>query len=290
MVEDAELQELLEFALELAHAAEPSILSRYRNPQVSQKPDGTEVTDADREGEAVMRELIGRRYPGHAVLGEEFGDAGPADAEWRWVLDPIDGTASFSLGIPLFGTLVGLLRHGTPVVGVVHLPAIGETLYAGRGLGCWFRLPDGPPVRVQVQPVPALSDAVVMGPSGLSSVPPDEREEHVRRLLPLLRRAAKFRFGGDCLQHVAVCRGLAHVAIDPVMHPWDIAALVPCVEEAGGVVATVDGRRDNVVFGGSFVSCCSERLLREMLDVVRYPLSGVRNGTGADGQRATDHE
>ena len=119
---DPELQELLEFAVELAHVAEPSILSRYRNPTVSHKADGTEVTDADRKGEEVMRELIGRRHPGHAILGEESGAGGPADAEWRWVLDPIDGTASFSLGVPLFGTLVGLLRHGTPVVGVVHLP------------------------------------------------------------------------------------------------------------------------------------------------------------------------
>lgn len=268
MLKDPELQELLEFALELAHAAEPSILSRYRNPQVSHKPDGTEVTDADRKGEDVMRELIGRRYPGHAILGEEFGAAGPADAEWRWVLDPIDGTASFSLGVPLFGTLVGLLRHGTPVVGVVHLPAIGETLYAGRGLGCWLRLPQAAPVRVRVQPVAALSQAVVMGPSGLGSLPPDQRDEHLRRLTPLLRRARKFRFGGDCLQHVVVCRGLAHVGIDPVMHPWDIAALVPCVEQAGGVVSTVDGRREDVVFGGSFLSCCSERLRGEVCDLL----------------------
>jgi histidinol-phosphatase len=265
---DRELQELLEFAIELAHAAQPHILSRYRNPTVSRKSDGTEVTDADQKGEEVMRELIGRRYPGHAILGEEFGAAGSADAEWRWVLDPIDGTASFSLGVPLFGTLVGLLHCGTPVVGVVHLPAIAETLYAGKGLGCWFRIPDAPPARVRVRPVASLSEAVVMGPSSLSSVPPDEREEHFRRLLPLLRRAGKVRFGGDCLQHVVVCRGLAHVAIDPVMHPWDIAALVPCVEEAGGVVSTADGHRENVVFGGSFVSCCGAQLLGEVLDIL----------------------
>jgi len=288
-VADRELQELLEFAVELTSTAEPHILSHYRTPTVTRKPDGTEVTDADKKGEEVMRELIGRRYPGHAILGEESGAGGPADAEWRWVLDPIDGTASFSLGVPLFGTLVGLLRHGTPVVGVVHLPALGETLYAGRGLGCWLRLPEASPVRVQVQPVAALRDAVVMGPSGLSSVPPEEREGHFRRLLPLLRRAGKFRFGGDCLQHVVVCRGLAHAAIDPLMHPWDIAALVPCVEEAGGVVSTLDGRRENVVFGGSFVSCCSEGLLREVLEVIGYQLSVLGEGPGGSRQPTTDN-
>lgn len=265
---DPALQELVDFAVELARAAQPVILSRYRRPTVSRKADGTEVTDGDREAETVMRRLIGQRYPDHAILGEEFGATGSEGADWRWVLDPIDGTASYSLGVPLFGTLIGLLHRRKPVVGVVHLPAIGETLYAGLGLGCWFRLPDVPPARVRVQPVTALAEAVVMGPVGLSSVPPDERERQFGRLLPLLRRAAKFRFGGDCLQHVVVCRGLAHVAIDPVMHPWDIAALIPCVEEAGGVVANVDGNREDVVFGGSFVSCCSEGLLREVLTVL----------------------
>lgn len=265
---DRELGELLDFAVELAHVAQPPILSRYRNPIVSRKPDGTEVTDADRAAEEAMRELIGRRYPRHGILGEEFGESGAADAEWRWVLDPIDGTASYSLGVPLFGTLIGLLRAGKPVVGVVNLPAIGEMLCAAQGLGCWWRRPEAPPVSVRVRPVAGLSDAVVMGPVGLSSVPPDEREGHFRRLLPLVRRAGKFRFGADCLQHVVVCRGLAHVAIDPVMHPWDIAALVPCVEEAGGVVANVDGNRDDVVFGGSFLSCCGEMLLRQVLEVL----------------------
>lgn len=269
MADRSEIRTLLDFALELARAAEPVILSRYRNPSISRKADNTEVTDGDRKAEEMMRELIGRRYPSHAVLGEEFGATGSEGAEWRWVLDPIDGTASYSLGVPLFGTLVGLLRDGKPEVGVVNLPALGETLYAARGQGCWFQLPDTQPARVRVQPVDALDRAVVMGPSGLSSPPPAERVALFHRMLPLIGRAAKFRFGGDCLQHVVVCRGLAHVAIDPVMHPWDIAALVPCVEEAGGVVSTMDGRRENVVFGGSLLSCCGERLLGEVLNVVR---------------------
>lgn len=285
MPEAPQLRELLDFALELVHAAEPAILTRYRNPQVSYKSDHTEVTDADRKAEEIMRQLIVRRYPTHAVLGEEFGASGPEDAEWRWVLDPIDGTASYTLGMPLFGTLVGLLRYGKPAVGVVHLPALGETLYAGRGQGCWFRLPHTAPAQVRVQPVTRLEEAVVMAPSGLSSLPPTEREEQFRRLLPLTTRARKFRFGGDCLQHVVVCRGAAHVALDPVMHPWDIAAIVPCVEEAGGVVATMDGRRDDVVFGESLVSCCSEGLLQQVLGVIRYPLSVIRDGAAKRGQR-----
>ena len=263
-----ELQELLDFALELTRAAEPVILSRYSKSRVSLKADGSEVTDADRGAEEVMRELIGRRLPDHAVLGEEFGPSGPSESSWQWVLDPVDGTASFTLGVPLFGTLVGLLHEGQPVVGVIHLPALHETMYAARGLGCWWREEHGEPVRSRVGGVRALRQAVVMGPSGLASVPPRQRQDEFRRLLPLLLAAEKVRFGGDCLQHVLVCRGAAHAAVDPIVHPWDVAALVPCVLEAGGVVATRDGRREDVVFGGSLVSCCTEDLLREVLDVL----------------------
>jgi histidinol-phosphatase len=265
---DRELRELLDFALELVRAAEPVILPRYGNHHVSHKPDGSEVTDADRQAEEVMRELIGRRFPGHAILGEEYGPGGAADSSWQWVLDPVDGTASFTLGVPLFGTLVGLLHEGEPVVGVIHLPVLQETLYAARGMGCWWRGGHGEPVRARVGGVRALRDAVVMGPSGLASVPPRRREDEFRRLLPLLSAAAKVRFGGDCLQHVLVCRGLAHAAVDPVVHAWDVAALVPCVLEAGGVVASREGRREDVVFAGSLISCCTEDLLGAVLNVV----------------------
>jgi histidinol-phosphatase len=278
-VAEHELQELLDFALELVRAAEPVILSRYRKSRVSRKPDGSEVTDADRQAEEVMRELIGRRLPDHAVLGEEFGPGGASDSPWRWVLDPVDGTASYTLGVPLFGTLVGLLHEGEPVVGVVHLPMLRDTTYAARGLGCWSREGPHEPVRLRVTKVRTLGEAVVMGPSGFGSVPPRQREEEFRRLLPLLASAEKVRFGGDCLQHVLVCRGVAHAAVDPVVHPWDTAALVPCVLEAGGVVATREGRREDVVFGGSLVSCCTDDLLREVLAVLGHPSSAV--GTAA---------
>jgi histidinol-phosphatase len=281
---------MLDFALELAQAAEPVILARYRKAHISYKDDGSEVTDADRGAEEVMRELIGRRFPDHAILGEEFGAGGASDSAWQWILDPVDGTASYTLGMPVFGTLIGLLCQGEPVVGVIHLPAIRETVYAATGLGCRWREGKGrgAAVALRVATVKRLQDAVVMGPSGLSSIPPSEREEEFRRLLPLLSRARKVRYGGDCLQHVVVCRGVAHAAVDPVMSPWDIAALVPCVLEAGGVVASRDGKREDLVFGGSLVSCCTEELLGEVLSVVRYP-PVVRRGAGSPGTPTTDN-
>jgi histidinol-phosphatase len=264
----APLATLLEFALELARAAEAPILDRYRRAAVSFKADGSEVTDADRRAEEVMRRLITRRYPDHAILGEEFGASGSPDATWQWLLDPVDGTASFSLGIPLFGTLVGLLYHRRPVVGVIHLPAIGETVYAAHGGGCWSQVGSHRPIQVRVAAASSLEDAIVLAPAGVGSGAPAQREAVFRSLLPLLGRARKVRFGGDCLQHALVCRGVAHVAVDPVMHPWDIAAIAPCVEEAGGVVSTLSGVCEDVAFGGSLVSSCHEMLRREVCELL----------------------
>lgn len=269
------LQELLDVALEAAHVAETPILEGFRHSVVSHKADGSEVTEADRRGEEVIRELLARRFPDHAILGEEFG-GGEVSTGWQWVIDPIDGTASFVLGSPMFGTLVGLLEDGEPVVGVVHAPALHETVYAGRGLGCWFVEGGGAPARVKVSTAAQVSDAVVLGPSHSGGRTPAERERRVRRLLPLVRRARKFQFGGDCLRHALVCRGVAHAAIDLEVSPWDIAAVVPCVEEAGGVVSTAAGDRNGIVFRGSLVSCCGSSLLREVVALLSTPASKQR--------------
>jgi len=287
MPDSAAYRELLAFALELARIAAPVLQRGYGTARVARKADGTEVTDADRQAEDLMVQAIARRYPDHAVLGEEFGPAGRPQADWTWVLDPVDGTASFTLGIPLFGTLVGLLHRDDPVVGVIHLPILGESVYGGRGLGCWFQRAGYDPVRVQVQAVSRLEEAVVLAPAGLSSASPPERVAHFQRLLGLMARALKFRFGGDCLQHALVCRGLAHVAVDPVMHPWDIAAVVPCIEEAGGVAASLQGQRERVTFAGSLVTCASDALLAEVLNVLgSVPHPGARGETLPEPGRA----
>lgn len=258
----------LDVALSLARTAEPEILSRFRSAAVSRKPDGTEVTEADREAERRMREQLAEARPNHAVLGEEFGTSGPDDARYRWVLDPVDGTAGFTIGVPLFGTLVALLEEGTPVVGVVHFPALDETVYAARGQGCWFRTKETE-TQVRVDPVEALDEATVSTTALHSSdvvAAPDQTPYRITRLIP---RAGKFRFVADCLQHALVARGRIHAAVDTLMNPWDVAALVPCVREAGGVAAPLDTSADDVVFGGSLVTAASEPLLRRVRTILR---------------------
>lgn len=264
-----DLNDHLDFARTLAHSAEAEILPRFRNVAVTRKPDGTEVTEADREAERQMRAQITERHPDHAILGEEFGATGPDDARYRWVLDPLDGTAGFTLGVPLFGTLVGLLEEGTPVVGVIHFPAIDETVYAARGQGCWFQSDDADPKRVRVDPVDTLAAATASTTALHSSDVIAAEDQTPYRVTELVRRAGKFRFVTDCLQHALVARGRIHAAVDTIMSPWDVAALVPCVREAGGVAMTFDGKRDDVVFGGSLITASSDLLAEAVCEVLQ---------------------
>ncbi|HET7295475.1 MAG TPA: inositol monophosphatase family protein [Vicinamibacteria bacterium] len=250
---------LLPFALELAGLAEREILTRFRKAAVERKSDGTVVTEADRVAERVMRERIAERFPEDAILGEEHGRSGPGNARRTWVLDPVDGTIWFTLGVPTFGTLIGLLENREPVLGVAHFPALGETLFAARGEGCYARLAGEEPRRVRVAPPAPLREARVSagGPHGSDILP--EAGTAVN-LTALVRSAGAFRFVGDCLQHALVCQGRLHAALDTVMKPWDVAALVPCVREAGGVATGLDGRDEGVVFAGSLLTSCDPDL------------------------------
>jgi histidinol-phosphatase len=261
-------EDALAFALELAREAESEILPRFRRTAVERKGDGTVVTAADREAEHAMRARIAARFPEDAVLGEEHGRSGPENARRLWVLDPIDGTVWFTLGVPTFGTLIGVLEEREPVAGVIHFPALGETVYAALGQGCHWRLGEGAPQRVRVEPPVRLGDASVSagGPQGSDILPAPDASVN---LTALVRAAGYFRFVGDCLQHALVCQGRLHAALDTVMKPWDIAALVPCVREAGGVATGLDGRDEGVVFGGSLLTSCDRGLHQQVLAALR---------------------
>ncbi|MEJ2084464.1 MAG: inositol monophosphatase family protein [Acidobacteriota bacterium] len=250
----------LDFAMRLADQAATEIMTRFRVTPVETKEDGSEVTEADRRAEAVMREQIQLRYPAHGVLGEEEGET-KSGTEYLWVLDPIDGTTWFTLGVPKFGTLIALLHDRQPILGVVHLPATRETLYAEPGKGCWYRGHDRVDRRVCVdRGVERIEDAFVSS-SGVhqSEISPGAGPGPFE-LTNIIRKAKKFRFVGDCVQHMLVARGMLHAALDPLMQPWDSAALVPCLREAGATVTTMEGEADDVVFGRSLICACTAKL------------------------------
>lgn len=262
--------EYLDFALELAKAAQAQIMPYYQRSTVTLKADGSEVTEADRKAETVMRDMISEQYPTHAILGEEFGNTTVLAAKNQWIIDPLDGTSWFALGMPLFGVLVALMENNEPTLGVIHFPVLGETVYAARGFGCWYKRGLEEPIRVQVNgDGPRLKDAIISASGVHGSDITLGAGRDIHNLSSVIRTAKKFRFCGDCMQHALVCRGTLHAAIDTIMQPWDVAALIPCIEEAGGIATTLDGKHEGIVFGGSLLTSCNQALHDEIVDMLR---------------------
>jgi histidinol-phosphatase len=243
-------------------------LPLWKNVAVDHKADGSEVTAADRDAEQLLRQRITEHYPDHAILGEESGGEQERDVEHLWLLDPVDGTASFALGLPLFGTLIGYLRHGTACVGVIGAHALGETLYAAAGQGCWHQRGRTPPKRVRTSAVSDPAAAFVVSTT-LEHTDMDPRDPRPSVCLSrLYREARRFRWSGDCINYALMCQGSVDVALDPRMNPWDIAAVAPCVREAGGVLTSLDGNED-VVWQSDLVASANPRLHDKVLQLLK---------------------
>lgn len=228
----------LHFALQLADAADALTLPKYveRDFAVDWKANRTEVTEADRECERMIAGRVLADRPAHGMFGEEHGLVGDADSPWRWVIDPIDGTSNFVRGIPVWASLIALTHaeHG-PLVGVVSAPAMGRRWWAARGLGAHA---DGR--RCQVSTVAELAEAQVCVTFAKGWDDLGLTDELVR-LQQLAYRARGF---GDFWQHMLVAEGAVDLAIDAVgLAPYDIAAVMVVVEEAGGTLTDRHGER-----------------------------------------------
>ncbi len=220
------LRNVLDFAVEVAWRAGRITLAHYQTGVAAEtKPDATPVTVADRESERLVRELIEARFPNDGLLGEEFGQTRP-DAVRRWIVDPIDGTRSFVRGVPLYGVLLALEEAGEAVLGVLHFPALGETVWAARGEGCWW---DGR--RARVSEVARLEDALVVTSDAESPAAHGRGEGWDR----LRADAGLVRTWGDCYGYALVATGRAEAMLDAELSIWDAAAVQPVIEEAGGV-------------------------------------------------------
>jgi myo-inositol-1(or 4)-monophosphatase len=191
------------------------------------------VTAADRAAEQAMRTLIRQKFPAHGIIGEEFG-AERSDAEYVWVLDPIDGTKSFISGMPAWGTLICLTRTGRPVFGMVHQPFIGER-FSGDGLAAWYRGPAGDRA-LRVRPCNALADAI------LYTTSPRLMNTTDRTAFARVEQKVRLsRYGGDCYSYCMLAAGYVDIVIETELKPYDVAALIPIIRGAGGVVTTWDG-------------------------------------------------
>lgn len=243
-----DLDDDLDLALDLADGADEMTTAAYRSSslQVETKPDLTPVTDADREVEAAIRRHLAGERPGDAVVGEEHGSTG--EGSRRWIVDPIDGTKNFVRGIPVWATLIALEVDDEVAVGVVSAPALGRRWWAARGRGAWACDPGEEAEPLSVSGVAQLADAQLSG----ASLTHWDRHVGRDRYLALVDACWRDRAFGDFWSHVLVAEGACDIALDPVVSLWDLAALQPIVEEAGGRFTDLSGiaRPD----GGSAVS------------------------------------
>jgi histidinol-phosphatase len=251
-----ELERLLAFAVELAREAGEITLKYFRSSLVPErKADGSFVTEADRTAERHVRARLEESFPHDAVLGEEEG-ARAGSSGRQWIIDPLDGTYSFVHGVPLYGVLIGLEVLDEPAVGVVNLPALGEMVYAARGLGCFWN-----GARVYVSQTARLEDALLLS----TDFGACERYGFGRAAATLESRASARRTWGDCYGHVLVATGRADVMLDPIMNVWDCAPLLPILEEAGGTFT--DWRGQRTIRGGNAIST-NGTLFNEVLQTV----------------------
>ena len=247
------------FVAELAVAAGEAILPFFRTALQAQNKNGRgafdPVTEADRAAENAMRSRILSTFPAHGIVGEEFDDHQP-DAEYVWVLDPIDGTKSFISGLPTWGTLVALEHRGVPVYGVMHQPFTRESFFGDNARATWRgRNHLGTEIvhHLRARPCGSLEEAVVMTTSpGLLD------GDHLPRFERVASRAKLTRFGGDCYSYCMVAAGHVDLVIESGLQPYDIAALIPIVKGAGGVVTTWSG--DEAQGGGAVVAAGDPRV------------------------------
>ncbi|QEE61809.1 histidinol-phosphatase [Salinibacterium sp. dk2585] len=228
----------LDLAQRLADAADAVSAARFRSSDlvVTTKPDMTPVSDADRAAEEAIRAMLASERPDDSILGEEFGTSG--DSRRQWIVDPIDGTSNFVRGVPVWATLIALAVDGVPVLGVVSAPALGKRWWAERSEGAFVRDAESPEGRrLQVSKVAALADASI----SYNSIQQWDWHGRLDELVALSRAVWRTRAYGDMWSYMMVAEGLIDVAGEFDLQPYDMAALVPIIEEAGGTFTSADG-------------------------------------------------
>lgn len=231
---DRAMDQWIELTRELAHESGKLISGYFGSPlTVQHKADHSPVTIADQEAEALMRRIIEARCPDHRVVGEEGGTSGDPQSRYQWLLDPIDGTKSFIHGIPLFCTLIALLEEGRPILGAINLPAIGELMIGAQGRETTV---NGDPVRVSE--IRELSQATL----AFTCTKELWAHGHQDSFQALQERVGLVRGWGDGYGYFLVAAGRAEIMIDPRLNAWDVAALKPCIEGAGGRFSDITGK------------------------------------------------
>lgn len=227
----------LALALKLADAADEISLARFRalDLKVETKPDRTPVTDADRATEEALKAILATDAPGDGIIGEEFGNSGQTDR--KWIIDPIDGTANYMRGVPVWASLIALSINGKPVVSVVSAPALGRRWWAAPGVGAFTRDIDGTVRPITVSKITELSDASF----SYNNLQLWDSSGFLEPLMKLSRKVWRTRAYGDFYSYMLLAEGALEIVAEHDLKIYDIAALVPIVEQAGGEFSAIDG-------------------------------------------------
>lgn len=252
-----DVNQLTEFAIRLANAAASVTLPLFRQQlkvEAKLAPDWDPVTEADKGAERIIRQMIMDTYPSHSIEGEEYG-AHKADSPYKWIIDPIDGTRAFVVGMPTWGTLIGLYHHDKPLLGVMSQPYVGET-FAGNPDGAWL-------IRSGVRTPLNVSQTTHLTKACAGTTTPHLYVGRDADAFSRLRESCKMmRYGGDAYFFCLVAAGHLDIAMDAGLKAYDIAALIPIITGAGGVVDTWTGADPSR--GGNIIAAANPSLLAEV--------------------------
>ena len=253
-----DLSQARDLAVRLADTAGPIAMKYFRGPlDIESKGDSSPVTVADREAEQAVRTLITEAYPDHGILGEELGND-RIDAEYVWAIDPIDGTASFVTGKPLFGNLISLLHHGKPIIGVIDMPALGERWVGVEGQPTKFGA-----LHSAVRPCADLKDAWLSATS-----PQMFPEGEFEKFEALRKRCRRTVYGADCYAYGLLANGSIDLVVESTMGIYDFCALAPVVAGAGGVMTDWQGQPLTINSDGRIIASGDPRMHSAALEIL----------------------
>lgn len=237
-----DLKDFKLFSQELAKTSSEVIRNYFRTDiNIESKSDSSPVTIADKKAEELMREMITKNFPEHGIIGEEFGESNKG-SEYTWILDPIDGTKSFICGALSFGTLIGLLKNGEPILGIYNHPILNDFLI---GDNSETQIND---IKTSVRECDDLGNAVLLTTDHLNI----EKYQNIDRFNSLVKKVKLYRNWGDCYGYYLLATGYTDIMIDPIMSPWDLLPLIPIIKGAGGVITDYFG--NDPVVGKSAVA------------------------------------
>jgi len=250
-----ELDNFKSFSKYLADKSGEIIKNYFRTDfSIESKQDLSPVTIADKKSEETMREIIMKEFPDHGIIGEEFGEHNK-NADYKWILDPIDGTKSFICGAVAFGTLIALTKNGEPVLGVINQPILDEFLFGDNSTAEL----NGRAVKLRA--CNKIEDSVLVTTDYLNI----EKYQNIKKFQELIKKVKLYRGWGDCYGYYLLATGYADIMIDPIMSPWDLLPLIPIIKGAGGVITDYKG---NDAINGKSAVAASTQIHKEVISIL----------------------